>query len=179
MTIILSYQSGSSLVMAGDLMLSANTPLAAPILLPTRSREPTTNQYLVGLEQKVMLVNPYLAVAWAGNRMVARSIILELAKLPRGAYSGPNALAVIKSLGLLQEEQDAVSLIIWMLRRDDLIEVQDFNVKQVEAGPSIKMKFIGSGDFHFFEQIGFALKTASGQPNEFDHSIGAIVGLQR
>jgi len=92
MTIILSYQSGSALVMAGDLMISSTTPLATPTELPTRFKTLVMNSHLVGLEQKTIVVNPHLAVAWAGNRLAARAIVLELAKLPKEQYSGPEVL---------------------------------------------------------------------------------------
>jgi hypothetical protein len=85
-TIILSYQSGQALVMAGDLMVSSPTPLTNPIELPTRFKTPVTNYHLSGLEQKTIVVNPHLAVAWAGHRLAARTIVRELAKLPQEKF---------------------------------------------------------------------------------------------
>jgi hypothetical protein len=179
MTIILSYQSGQGLVMAGDLMVSSPTPLTNPIELPTRFKTPVTNHHLVGLEQKTIVVNPHLAVAWAGNRLAARSIVLELAKLSKERYSGPEVLKLIEASGLSAKELEEIGLIVWLAKEAPFqLIVQDYYVKEVIFNETSKIKFIGSGDFHFFEQIGFSLKQYEGDAsglNELEVAVGVIV----
>jgi hypothetical protein len=182
MTIILSYKSGAAHVMAGDLMVSSPTPLKDPIELPTRFKTLVTNHHLVGLEQKTIIVNPRLAVAWAGNRLAARSIVLELAKLPKEKYSGADVLQLIEASGLSLQELQDIGLLIWMVSNPRCppvqLTVQDYNVKEVIFNETSKIKFIGSGDFHFFEQIGFSLQQYEdgNQLDEMGAALGAIIG---
>jgi hypothetical protein len=177
MTIILSYQSGQGLVMAGDLMVSSPVPLTNPIELPTRFKTPVANYHLRGLEQKTIIVNPHLAVAWAGNRLAARDIVLELAKLPKAKYSGPEVLRLIETSGLNEKELQEIGLIVWMANEASFqLIVQDYNVKEVVFNETSKIKFIGSGDFHFFEQIGFSpQRYDDSSVNDLELSVAVIV----
>jgi hypothetical protein len=181
MTIILSYQGPNSLVMLGDLLLSQQTPRTAPIQLPTRfdPRFPLANLNLSGLVQKTICVSPDLAVAWAGNYLVARHVIREIAtQWPERYYTGDKILSFINSLGLSQQELESVSFIFWGRSGPGFgkIHVQDWLVKEERSADGReKFKFMGSGDFHFFETIGFKLWGA-GQIEEWQNSIGAVVG---
>ena len=113
MTLILSYQRGSSLVMLGDMLISTKSERTTAIDIPTRFSPnlPVTNLQLYCLLQKVFCVNRELAVAWAGDCLVARVIIQELArKLPRPT-SGAQIIEFIKSISLSERELNSVAFI--------------------------------------------------------------------
>jgi hypothetical protein len=72
-----------------------------------------------------------------------------------------------------------VAFLFWLHPNQDLkqMQVQDWMVKEELLGsPQHKMKFIGSGDFHFFETIGFTMQPSAGEATHYDKAIGAIVG---
>ena len=80
---------------------------------------------------------------------------------------------------LSEKELNEVASLFWLHPNQDLkqMQIQDWMVKEELLGsPQHKMKFIGSGDFHFFETIGFTMQSATGEATHYDKAICAIVG---
>jgi hypothetical protein len=179
-TLILSYQRGSSLVMLGDMLISTESERTTAIDIPTRFSPnfPLTNLQLYGLLQKVFCINSDFAVAWAGDCLAARVIIQELArKLPRPT-SGAQIIEFIKSIGLSEQELNSVAFIFWAITNRDpfQIQVQDWLVKEAIIGPDSphhKFKFAGRGEFHFFETIEFNLLGPF--VDDVGHAVGTVL----
>ena len=95
MTFITTWANKTTFIMLGDLLLSKSTP-GNIIDLPARfdAAFPVTNPQLSGLSQKVILLSPAVAVAWAGSYAVARSLVLAIADAIRSLLhrSKSNAL---------------------------------------------------------------------------------------
>jgi hypothetical protein len=179
MTLILSYQCGSSFVMLGDLLTSTESERATAIDIPTRFSPnlPLTNLHFYGLLQKVFCINDDFAVAWAGDALFARIVIQELSRrLPR-PVSGSEIIEFIRTLGYPEKNLNSVAFIFWAITKRDpfQVHIQDWRTKEVilSGNPIRKFKFEGLGDYHFFDTIGFNLLSDAG--DEIGNAVGAVL----
>ncbi|HZP75839.1 MAG TPA: hypothetical protein VFB45_06845 [Pseudolabrys sp.] len=181
MTLVMSYQHNGSIGIVGDLLLSRDTPLAKPFDIPTRFHEqyPLTNLNLSGLRQKTFWISPHLAVAWAGNMLIARNIVREIADRFTEPYSNDKLLEFIDNLGLTEAEKAAVAFIFLLITSvaDGKSQMQVFPYRVRRwANPANEHEvflFAGSGSDHFAD-IDFALKYRASDPRLAFHA--AVIG---
>lgn len=180
MTLIMSYwHAPHSLIMLGDLLISRETPLpAAAPALPSRFSplQNDVNEYIDRLEQKIIILNPRLAAAWAGPLVIARNLLRRVRDEIGTEYSGRRILDLIRSSGLAKDELESVAFIFFVMREDGTLEVQDYLTKEVCNTPTHKFKFAGSGDFHFFQSIGFSQTSLDTKIDPLADDLLAILG---
>ncbi len=184
MTLIMSYQKQSNLVMLGDLLVSnTDYPQKTPLSVPARfdDRFPVSNLDLSRLEQKIVILNDHLAAAWAGKFIIARSILNELQNKLIEPYSGEKILSIIDEMGLLDDEKKSVSFIFYAMKINENGLPNQVIVQDYLAGETIfdasdhKVKYAGSGTFHFFETISFDIKGETGSMNEFERCVATFL----
>ena len=169
--------------MLGDLLISTpGKQQQGPLSVPTRfdARFPVSNLELSGLRQKIVVLRDTLAAAWAGSHIVARSILTEVQNELNEPYSGEKILSIIDKINLSVNEKNSVSFIFYAMQRSDSsaspqIIVQDYLVGETVFGAEHKVKYYGSGTFHFFDSIGFDIKGTSGSINEFEMSVATFL----
>lgn len=179
----MSYQRRSNFVMLGDLLISTpGKQQRAPLSVPTRfdARFPISNLELSGLQQKIVVLRDTLVAAWAGSHVVARSILSEIQNKLSEPYSGEKILSIIDKMNLSENEKNSVSFIFYAMNRSDSnaptqIIVQDYLVGETIFGTEHKVKYSGSGRFHFFDTISFEFKRTSGSINEFEMSVATFL----
>lgn len=184
MTLIMAYHGHGLLAMLGDLMISQTSPVSVLPELPTRYDKtfPVDNAYLSGLQQKVFSINRNIAVGWAGNALVARHIIRRIRDEFTPPYTGIRVLDFIASLGLSDKLLADVSFIFCMFVEEvgdfSNMQVQDYFTKEVRnpSDNSEYFKFAGSGDYHFFETIGFNVKPGNAEATPYLTTISGIIG---
>ena len=180
MTLIMSYwHDPHSLIMLGDLLITRETPLAAAApALPSRFSplQNNVNEYIARLEQKLVIINPRLAAAWAGRQVVARNLLRRVRDGIGNEYTGRRILDLIASSGLAKDELESVAFIFYVMSEDGKLEVQDYLTKEVCRTPTHKFKFSGSGDFHFFESIGFSQTSLDTKTDPLSDDLLAILG---
>lgn len=113
MTLIVGFRAGAAGFMFGDLLLSSDAAQATAVAIPTRfdSRQPAVDARIVRLSQNVILVNKQLAIAWAGNYLVARHIArAAIAAQSFDIFFGKNFEKFILSLDLSEVELRSVSM---------------------------------------------------------------------
>lgn len=181
MTIIASYHRKDVMLMIGDLMVSSGEERDSPIDIPTRFSEfqPTANLFFSGISQKILIINDHLAVAWAGRKIVAKALIQRIADEIATPYSPEQILALISSAGLLDEELNSVSFIFFVQfidGHDDKLFIQDYLTGETILGDNEKVKYAGSGTYHFFDCIGFEFKGGSGEVNDYEKAVLTFIG---
>jgi len=181
MTLIASYQHNDEIVMVGDLMLSSEHNTQTPELLSRFDAGlPTDNPMLSGLTQKIVIVSDRIAVAWCGTHIVARNLIRLIKDNGDRILVAEDCLKVIESSGLPEAELEGVSFIFYVMNCDDKncnIGVQDYRTGQTENAPRQKVKYAGSGTYHFLETIGFNVSEIQGAANSYQKNV--IVWLTR
>ncbi|NQV54805.1 MAG: hypothetical protein HQ503_03015 [Rhodospirillales bacterium] len=166
-------------MMLGDLLLSTpGRENSGPIPLPSRfhSKFPLKNLELSGLEQKICILSDTLAAAWAGNQTVARAILGEVRKSLNQPYSGDGILSIIEQMDINEKEKESVSFIFFAMQPraengETQIIIQDYLTGETTFGPNHKVKYAGSGTFHFFETLEFDIIGTIGDVNEFETTI--------
>lgn len=181
MTIIVSYQRKNFVFLVGDLLLSG-LEREYPIRLPTRfhADQPTPPQHLIGLCQKLVCVNDNLAVAWAGSKIVAQHLVRRISNELRSPYSGEEVLQLIYGSGLSQHELNSVSFIFYGAHRDEQTGtihqfVQDYLTGETVLDQDNKVKYSGSGQFHFLECMDFQIEGSIGTVTEYEQSIAWLI----
>jgi hypothetical protein len=115
MTLVAGLSIGGLPAFMGDLLLSWGMP--SEVDLPTL-RSPgvfpgTDRDYAAGLAQKLIIVRPYLLIAWAGLKREATRIIEELDKaLPRTKQLEEHPEALFEILNSCSEGTEIIALII-------------------------------------------------------------------
>lgn len=181
MTVIVSYHRKEFVFLVGDLMLSG-LDRTAPISLPTRfkSDQPEAPPHLVGLCQKIVCVNDNLAIAWAGSKVVAQHLITRISSELSPPYSSELILNLIYSSGLSQSELSSVSFIFYGAHRDeesgDIHQfVQDYLTGETIINESSKVKYSGSGQYHFLECMDFQVAGGYGVMSDYERSIAWLI----
>ena len=184
MTLIMSYQKQNIRVMLGDLLVSMpSIPRQSPLSVPARpyDRFPVSNLNLSHLAQKIVILNNHLAAAWAGNALIARSILNTLRNELHEPYSGEEILSTIDGMALSDSEKNSVSFIFYALQITEndlpnLFIVQDYLVGEtIFDTPDHKVKYAGSGTFHFFDTIGWKNKGHTGSMNEVEICVATVL----
>lgn len=113
MTLVAGISAGGMPAFIGDLLLWRRVP--TPIDLPTRAGPGVTpgmdRDFAAGMAQKLVIVRPYLLVAWAGVRAEAERIIRELDRiLPAQTEAYAHAGAVDEILRTCSDETELLIL---------------------------------------------------------------------
>lgn len=181
MTIIASFQHKGYWLLVGDLLLSG-IERVDPIELPTRFHEdqPATPLHLVGLCQKVVCVNDSLAVAWSGSKVVAQHLIRRISKELSPPYSSEEILRLICNSGLTTYELDSVSFIFFGAHYDSQTDqihqfIQDYLTGETILDNDTKIKYAGSGQYHFLECLDFRVKGSDGSVTEFENWMAELI----
>lgn len=181
MTIIVSYQQKNYIFLVGDLLLSG-LEHEDQIQLPTRfnSNQPVPPRHLTGLCQKLVCVNDNLAVAWAGSKIVAQHLIRRIANELSAPFSSEEILSLIYGSGLSDSELDSVSFIFYGAYRDEKTGdihqfVQDYLTGETIIDKSSKVKYSGSGQFHFLECMDFQIRGSTGTVTEYEGCIAWLM----
>lgn len=116
MTLVAGLSVGGSPAFMGDLMTSWR--LRSLVDLPTRaaSNEQPVGQgyYAAGLAQKLIVVRPYLLLAWAGVEAEVRRLALELDEcLPENLSDLHTPEPAMRILDTCSEGTELVALLIW------------------------------------------------------------------
>ncbi|MCZ7859737.1 hypothetical protein O9X81_24380 [Agrobacterium salinitolerans] len=115
MTLVAGISIGGLPAFVGDLLLSWGMP--SEVDLPTL-RSPGVfpgidKDYAAGLAQKLIIVRPYLLIAWAGLRREATRIVEELdAILPRTKQLEEHPKALFEILNSCREGTEIVALVM-------------------------------------------------------------------
>lgn len=167
--------------MVGDLLVSANVPRSEAIDIPTRFNgfQPATSPQFTQLSQKIFAINRQFAVAWAGQKIVAKHLVRRIAAELPEPRDGSEILELISSSGLSQAELASVAFIFFRARvQGDQAHlfVQDYLTGETVLGEREKVKYAGSGRQHFLDSIGFRMADVSGDSNDFEKLVSALIG---
>ena len=179
MTIICSFQYEGGALLVGDLMVSGNREQLSPLDIPTRfsKAQPDVNLYFSQLSQKIVIINSGLAVAWAGQKIVAKYLIQRIANEVTAPYTPEKLLSLIYGSGLLAEELSSVSFIFFGLldAETNAVFIQDYLTGETILDDKTKFKYAGSGTYHFLDSIEFNMKGVADDLDVFEKSFGAII----
>jgi hypothetical protein len=181
MTIIASFQHKVYWLLVGDLLISGIEGINS-VQLPTRYHkdQPATPSHFVGLSQKVVCVDDNLAVAWAGSKIVAQHLIRRIANELSPPYSSDEILRLIYDSGLLEKELNSVSFIFFGVDHDKQTGevhqfIQDYLTGETILDKDTKVKYAGSGQYHFLESLQYRMKGYEGAITEFEHWIALLI----
>lgn len=181
MTIIASFQHKGYWLLVGDLLLSGIEGVA-PIQLPTRFHEdqPATPLHLVGLCQKVVCIDDSLAVAWSGHKLVAQHLIRRISRELSPPYSSEQILRLIYDSGLAKHELDSVSFIFFGAHYNSQTDqihqfIQDYLTGETILDEDTKVKYAGSGQYHFLECLDFKIWGSEGSVTEFESWLAGLI----
>ncbi len=162
MTFIMSRRVGKRNFLLGDLMISSPTERDVTTAIPSRfdHRLPEVDRRIAELHQKVMLFNNRMAVAWAGNYIIARHIIQRVATIADSYPDADRLGNFIDGLGLTPAERDSVALMFWVITR---LEGQNRSYATVFRNVHVgnidgtaednSLFYAGSGAFHFLDIV--------------------------
>lgn len=179
MTLIASFQSGSTYILVGDLLISSDRKREMPLDIPTRfsKNQPKANLQFSGLSQKLVIINDNLAVGWSGTRINAKSIIHHVKDNIQSPYSGEQILELVASSGLSEGELKSIGLIFYAHNAEAMqLICQDYLVGETVFPNGNKIKYSGSGVFHFFDSTAFEMFAVEGDQNDFMKTAYAILG---
>lgn len=115
MTLVAGISVGGMPAFVGDLLISRRVP--APVDLPTLAEVKVApgldSHFAVGLAQKLVIVRPYLLIAWAGSRANADGIMRALDRiLPEQAADFAHGEEMLEILNGCAEDSEMVALLI-------------------------------------------------------------------
>jgi hypothetical protein len=117
MTLVAGLSIGGRPAFVGDLLTSWRLPtkLTLPTRLDEGSYASTDGYFASGLAQKLVILRPYLMVAWSGSVSVAQNLIRHLDRiLPTSIDEFPgNEDALISVLNVLPDSVEVVALLIY------------------------------------------------------------------
>ncbi len=176
MTLIASYQRRNEIVMIGDLLLTSNVDLTSSKEIPTRFDGWNTpeSRYITNLTQKIVHISDRICVAWAGSYLVARHILQCIALVSDSFKTGDDILDFIRRMSISSHEKESVSFIFYIIDADGdnyRLTVQDYMTSQTEFGIDHKIKYAGSGAFHFLETVSFNLVGTYGRMSSYQETV--------
>jgi hypothetical protein len=156
LTLIASFQRPEGIVTISDVMLSIERaagpssqvefPLRMPHLFQpfdaSVSKDVVSSP--VGMAQKAVMLEPNGLVLWAGSRIVAASLIKDLA-LASNQISPPSLEWVIEHSGVSKAEADQVSLITFLDRGNSIVQYVH-NTQSIER-PFGRIVHAGTGSY--------------------------------
>lgn len=166
--------------MLGDLLISGHRENENLLDLPTRFHpsQPSTNPFFSQMSQKVLIVNPQLAVAWAGQKIVAKHLVRRIANELREPYNPEQILEIIYNSELSEQELASVSFIFMCISSDglsDRVFIQDYLTGETVLGEKEKVKYAGTGTFHFFDSIAYQIRGQFGDVNDYERFVASFV----
>lgn len=182
----MSYQRHTNFVMLGDLLISTpGKKSQGPLTTPSRftARFPVSNLELSRLEQKIIVLRDTLAVAWAGDRIVARNVLDQIQNEIIEPYTAEEILSKINEMDLLEKEKHSVSFIFYAINQDDSdapIQFMEtgYLVNQTVFGENHRIVYAGSGSSHFLDLISHDFErhdNIGGSISELQFIISAIL----
>lgn len=158
MTIIAHYRSFGVPALIGDLLISGRNDPRRPVHIPaSRSINDRIflpeNTFIVGLNQKIILCDDKLALAWSGSRFQAANVVDAWQPLRYLADIDP---AMVESLldGVDNSLRNDLSLII-AVATSDAVHLITRNVEQPrDYGDITKVIAVGSGRVIFHDLVG-------------------------
>jgi hypothetical protein len=184
MTLISIISPNDFPVLLGDLLISAPASndgrrVSLPSFISeTRSEELTNGSFsIVGLSQKVAVINDYLAVAWSGSKIAAKGVLTDLKEnVPPTPMTSDDFFKYLDSLNY--KETTELSLIGLAIDAEGKIHRFAQNHKLVKYDPLNKIYVAGSGadDFvsHLLESFPEDFKT-SGEMNAYSKAISSVL----
>ncbi|ANT51356.1 hypothetical protein [Mesorhizobium amorphae] len=151
MTLVAGLSVGGLPAFIGDLLVSWRIPSA--IDLPTRSEEGVYpgigEDHAAGLAQKLIIVRPYLMLAWAGERKEVDRMVRDLdSALPLDACDLRNPTVILEILDTCAANTELVALLIMA----DAIHPIGVRTRGFELGDK-RIYLLGSGASDFFEYL--------------------------
>lgn len=145
--------------MVGDLLISSSIPPKHPIVLPTVGELPKKlelkgENHIAGTAQKICIVNPHLAVAWAGRKIIAIDIIRRMKRYFSKRTIDSDTLKVFfKSQDAKNLEE--IEMVCWYRNKQGLnsFGVNTTNIDTENFG-HCHIGGTGAGDFigHLYEE---------------------------
>lgn len=181
MTLIAGFLKGGCPILMGDLLVSSSDNSAKEICLPTIGK--ISNSHLSNgiyrptkLCQKVNLLGPKLAIAWAGTMSYAKDFMQNI--IAKKLHNNPERDALRDTFAKIGDHEKLS--VICLYRNGKEICMFDFNASRIE--PLIKgfewFKAAGSG-YDALLDIASNLEsnTTSGHPNKLEEGITSAVGI--
>ena len=181
MTIIAGFSKDGCPILIGDILLSTEDDSEIEIVLPTIGR--ISKDYLsnakrkpVGLCQKINLLSPKLAIAWAGSMNHAKSFMQKV--FENGLNTKPSYEGLQEAFNRIKENEKIA--IIGIYRDGKEIRMFDFNARPVNF-PEGEFRYFrarGSGYEALVAIVGtYRENITSGQPNKLDRGIATAVNF--
>lgn len=174
MTLVAGLSMGGRPAFVGDLLTSWRMP--ASVTLPTRPEyavhADANGFFASGLAQKLVIVRPYLMIAWAGSVDVARNLIRYLdEKLPRDREQFPgNEDALLSALDSLPNTVEVVTLLIY----EDSIHPLCVHTRGFEVD-NRRIYLLGTGGEAFFNYVLSATDVMPSPDNEEGFAARAVM----
>jgi hypothetical protein len=151
MTLVAGLSVGALPAFIGDLLISRR--LAEAVELPTQPNVAimpgAEGQFAFGLAQKLVIVRPYLLLAWAGSWTDVGRMIGELDQvLPPTIDGMEDATIILEILDTCVEGSELVAVLIWK----DSIYPFGVRTRGFELGEK-RIYLLGSGAQSFFEYL--------------------------
>ncbi|TIT06407.1 MAG: hypothetical protein E5W74_29570 [Mesorhizobium sp.] len=151
MTLVAGLSVGGLPAFVGDLLVSWRIPSAVD--LPTQHDEGVYpgigEDHAAGLAQKLLIVRPYLMLAWAGERREAERLIRDLdGALPLDACNLCNPTVILEILNMCGPNTELVALLI----AAEAIYPIGVRTRGFELGNK-RIYLLGSGASDFFEYL--------------------------
>jgi hypothetical protein len=164
MTLVAGLSVGGLPAFIGDLLVSWRTPSAVD--LPTQREERVLRglgtDHAAGLAQKLVIIRPYLMIAWAGDRADAERMICELNDhLPPEVGQLNDTKDIFSILNTCGENTELVALLIWGENIHPLgVRTRGFELD------NRRIYLLGSGAQDFFEHLQTHPDLLSGQEQQ-------------
>jgi hypothetical protein len=157
MTVIVAYFPESYPILMGDLLISGPEVTDRDIVIPTigsvENIFPRGSGYsIVGLQQKLIILNDELALAWAGRTITAKTILSELKQLSATKKLTLQDLFEFWEKKVDPNDKPDVEL-VGLLKCGDMIYNFGFNYQKMESEKYGEVMIAGSGALHMGESI--------------------------
>lgn len=151
MTLVAGLSVGGMPAFIGDVLLSWRIPSAVdlPTQADTKVHRSMHGEHASGLAQKLVIIRPYLMLAWAGERAEAVRIIRELDNiLPATESELSDFDPMLSSLNTCKVGTEFVALLMWR----DSIHPIGVRARGFELDGK-RIYLLGSGAPEFFEYL--------------------------
>ncbi|WP_297341636.1 hypothetical protein [Pseudophaeobacter sp.] len=168
--------------MVGDL-LTSNEKLHLKEQLPLPARldgsRPSDATHVIGMAQKLNLISPTFAIAWAGSKFTAQSILRELRlKLPYPKNEN-EVFEFIDTLGYSKDDLDDVVLtfLIYGEAQGDIAKISSgsHNCQPRQVNEDLRIKFAGTGAYHFFDSVEIEKLASRGAATGFHDFFASLI----
>lgn len=182
MTVIASYSVEGSPIILGDLLISGyergDSSLNIPGVGDVSNVFPKGSGFVpTSLCQKIVILDQYCALAWAGKKIIAASIINDLIKIIEDV--GPNQSSIGDCLNDYQGEDISV-IVVFVDNKDSNLTTVSINVAKYQTKNFGIFQVSGTGDktlirmMQHLEQIEIEHSTT---PNLFDKVLASSLNV--